>query len=121
MDYEHIDVDRLVRLSRDLVGDLRSCVRFVDDFVGSWAPRMARVTRAVDDGSLEDALASLLSIATSSRMIGAERLGGLAERLHAEARSAHTMPARGAEQLARVGAATCEELLRVSAPWRAAA
>ena len=120
MSYEHIDIDRVQRLVRDLVGDLRSCVQFIDEFVGSWDGRVSRVHRAVGDGSLEDALASLLSIASSSRMLGAERLGDLAQTLYLEARNARAMSARGADCLARVGAASCDELRRLTAAWRTA-
>lgn len=119
--YEHIDAAGIQKLTRDLVGDLRSCLRFVDAFVDAWAGRMDRVARAVGDGDLDDALAALLSIATSSRMVGAERLGILARELHAQATLSRVVPARDADRLARTGAASCAELRLATASWRLAA
>jgi hypothetical protein len=121
MTYEHIDADRVLRLARDLVGDVSSCVRFVDDFVGASANRIARVQHAVDHGALDDALASLLSLATSSAMIGAENLAAVARELHTEATFSGSMPARAAEHLERFNSAACAELIQLTAPWRIAA
>jgi len=121
MTYEHIDADRITRLARDLVGDVRSCLRFVDDFVGASANRIARVQHAVDNGALDDALASLLSLATSSAMIGAHSLSRAARDLHSEAMLAGSIPARAADRLERINSASCAELVHLTAPWRAAA
>jgi len=121
MTYEHIDADRLARLARDLVGDMRSCVRFVDDFVGASAQRILRVRQAADKGALDDALASLLSLATSSAMIGAEGLAIAARDLHAAASVSGSVPSRAADDLERINSAACAELVHLTAPWRAAA
>lgn len=121
MTYEHIDADRITRLVRDLVGDLRSCLRFIDDFVGSSADRIARIRGAADNGALDDALASLLSLATSSAMIGAETLAKAARELHAEASLSGSVPAPGADRLARINSASCAELIQITAAWRTAA
>ena len=121
MTYEHIDADRILRLARDLVGDVRSCVRFIDDFVGASASRIARVQLAVDNGRLEDALTALLSLASSSSMIGAESLARVARDLHTEATRSGSLPAHAAAHLEWVSAASCAELAHLTAPWRAAA
>jgi hypothetical protein len=121
MTYEHIDADRIKRLARDLVGDVNSCVRFVDDYVGASASRIARVQHAIDNGRLEDALTSLLSLASSSAMVGAESLARVARELHAEATRSGSLPARAAEYLEWINAASCAELADLTAPWRVAA
>jgi len=121
MTYEHIDADRIMRLARDLLGDVHSCLRFIDDFVGASANRIARVQRAVDNGALEDALTSLLSLATSSAMIGADSLARAARDLHSEASLSGAMPARAADRLERINSAASAELAHLTAPWRAAA
>jgi hypothetical protein len=121
MTYEYIDADRITRLARDLVGDLPSCVRFVDDFVAALGGRIARIQRAVDLGDLDDALASLLSLSTSSAMIGAAMLSEAARDLHAEASLSHALPGRAADRLERIGVASCAELSRLTAAWRVSA
>lgn len=121
MTYEHIDAERITRLARDLVGDLSSCIRFVDDFVGGSAGRIARVRCAVDTGMIDDALASLLSLATSSAMIGAQSLERAARDLYTEASRSRSMPARAADHLEYFNLAACAELAHLTAPWREAA
>jgi len=121
MTYEYIDADRISRLARDLVGDVRSCLRFIDDFVAASGERITRVRRSVDQGVLDDALASLLSLATSSAMVGAEALASAARDLHAEATRSGSMPARAAEHLEMINSASCAELIHLTAPWRVAA
>lgn len=121
MTYEHIDTDRLTRLARDLVGDMGSCVRFVDDFVGASADRIRRVREAADMGAIDDALASLLSLATSSAMIGAEGLAIEARDLHAAVSVSGSVPSRAADRLELINSAACAELIQLTAPWRSAA
>lgn len=121
MTYEYIDADRITRLARDLLGDTRSCLRFIDDFVGSSGERIARVRRSVDQAGIDDALASLLSLATSSVMIGAVSLANAARDLHTEAMRSGSIPAQGAEHLERINSASSAELVHLTAPWRVAA
>jgi hypothetical protein len=121
MTYEYIDAERINGLARDLVGDMPSCVRFIDDFVGSSVERIARIRRAVDQAALDDALASLLSLATSSSMIGAETLANAARDLHAEAMRSGSIPGPAAQRLEVINSASCAELVRLTAPWRVAA
>lgn len=118
--YEHIDADRIHRLLRELVGNVPACLTFIDDFVGASGARIARVQRAVDYGDLDDALASLLSLSTSSAMIGAASLAAAARDLHTEASSTYSVSARAADRLERIGAASAAELATLTSPWRVA-
>ena len=93
-------------------------VFFVDDFVGSLSTRIERVQRAVDRGDLDDALAALLGLSTSSAMIGAVILSTAARDLHTEVARAHAVPGRAADLLERIGMASCVELAHLTAPWR---
>jgi hypothetical protein len=121
MTYEYIDAARIERLARELVGDRHSCLRFIDDFVASSTVRIARVRSAVDQGILDDALAALLSLATSSAMIGAESLARAAREVHAGAMLSGSMPAHAADGLENINSASCAELMHLTAPWRVAA
>lgn len=121
MSYEHIDAARMRALMRELAGDQTACLRFVDDFLRSWDQRRSRVLHAVDGGGpFDDALAALLTLATSSAMLGAHALSAAARELHSEARSLGNVPPRGADRLARIGAASCEELRLAADGWRVA-
>jgi hypothetical protein len=119
--YEHIDAARMTALARDLAGDLSASLRFIDDFLHAWETRRLRVQHGVERvGPIDDALAALLTLSTSSAMIGAERLSVVARELHAQARALGTVPPVGAEQLLRIGDASCEELWQASQSWRLA-
>ena len=120
MQYEHIDVGRLRGLTRELTDDASACVRFIEDYISAWEHRQARVAVAVDRYVIDDALAALLSLSTSSAMLGAEGLSSAARALYAEARQLGTVPARGADRLARIGDAVCDELRHATAALRAA-
>lgn len=121
MSYEHIDAARMTALARDLAGDLAASLRFIDDFLQAWETRCLRVQHGVAAaGAIDDALAALLTLATSSAMVGADRLSIVARELHAQARSLGNVPPVGADQLARIGDASCEELWQASQSWRLA-
>lgn len=120
MGYEHIDVSRITRLTGELARDGSASLRFVDDYLNAWEHRCARVASAIDRPVIDDALAALLSLATSSAMIGADGLSAAARSLYLEARQVGTIPGRGADRLARIGEAVCAELRTVSAELRAA-
>jgi hypothetical protein len=79
------------------------------------------VRQAADKGVPDDALASLLSLATSSAMIGAEGLASAARDLHAELSMSGAVSAQAADRLERINSAACAELVQLTAPWRAAA
>lgn len=120
MRYEHIDVSRISRLASELANDASACIRFIDDYLNAWEHRRARVATAVDRVVIDDALAALLSLSTSSAMLGAEGLSAAARALHAESRQLGTVPAHGADHLARIGEAVCSELRLATAEMRAA-
>lgn len=120
MGYEHIDVSRIRGLRGELTDDATACLRFIDDYIGSWEQRQFRVSTAVDRYVIDDALAALLSLSTSAAMLGADGLSHAARALYSEARQLGTIPARGADRLARIGDAVCRELRDASAELRAA-
>ena len=121
MSYEHIDVTRISGLTRELADDAAACLRFIDDYIRGWEQRQARVAVAVERSGIDDALAALLSLSTSSAMIGADSLSTAAKSLYSEARQLGTVPARGADRLSRIGSAVCDELRLATADMRAAA
>jgi hypothetical protein len=118
MSYEHIDVARIPDLARELAMDVTACLRFVEDFLGSWSTRQSRVEHGVDNPVVDDALAALLTLSTSSAMVGAHTLSSAARELHAESRQLGSVPAQGAERLSRIGYASCVELEHAAAGWR---
>lgn len=118
MSYQHIDVARIPDLARELAMDVAACLRFVDDFLHAWETRRTRVLHGVGSPAVDDALAALLTLSTSSAMIGATTLSAAAKQLHAEARQLGTIPSGGADQLAQIGAASCDELRHAAYGWR---
>lgn len=119
MSYQHIDVARIPDLARELAMDVVACLRFVDDFLQAWDARRSRVLHGVDSPVVDDALAALLTLSTSSAMIGATSLSAAAKQLHAESRALGTVPPTGADQLAYIGAVSCDELRHAADGWRA--
>lgn len=119
MGYEHIDVRRIVRLRSELADDVIACLRFIDDFVNSWEHRRTRVLHATNGTGIDDGLAALLTLTTSSEMVGALSLSTAARDLHSEARFAGRIPAPGAHRLAEIGEATCGDLRHATQTWRA--
>jgi hypothetical protein len=117
VDYRHIDAARIPGLARDLGNDTSAARRFVDDFVDAWEPRLARVLRAVGSPVADDGLAALLTVATSSAMVGARSLGLVALDLHAETQRAGVMSSDGAQRLAVIGAESCVELRHAAFAW----
>lgn len=113
MSDELVDASRLSALVRELAGDTAACARFLDDFVAAWEPRRDRVLAAVGERDVGDALAALLSLASSSAMVGAGALSAAARRLHESARATGTLPAESAHELVALGAATIGELRRL--------
>lgn len=120
MGYEHIDASRISGLAGDLASDASACLRFIDDYIDAWENRQARVAGAIDRLVIDDALAALLSLSTSSAMLGAVTFSAAARELYVEARHLGTVPASGADRLARIGDAVCAELRLASAGMRAA-
>ncbi|MFC5929207.1 Hpt domain-containing protein [Cryobacterium melibiosiphilum] len=79
---EHLEEASLRSLNSQLGGDHALQQRFVGDFVALWAVRIERLERALDLGRLDDADVVLLSIRSSSRMVGAVRLEAVAALVH---------------------------------------
>ena len=55
--------------------------RFIGNYVGLWEHRFGRVSSAILARDAEDAMDAILSLKISSSMVGAGRLGQLAEHL----------------------------------------
>lgn len=118
MSYRHIDVDRIPELARDLGMDVSASLRFVQDFLDAWDARRSRVMHGVMSPVVDDALAALLTLSTSSTMIGATTLSLVAKQLYAEARQLGSVPSDGADRLVVIGAASCDELRHAFSAWR---
>lgn len=70
----YVDEAVLERLRTDLGGDAASVRRFVRNFVSQWREREERLERALAHPDAEEAAVVLLSIGSSSGMLGAVRL-----------------------------------------------
>ncbi|AZH84232.1 Hpt domain-containing protein [Plantibacter sp. PA-3-X8] len=111
-----VDADELRRLLRELSGDLRSRRRFVQTYVEMWPTRLARLGAALDADDTDESKVVLLSIRSSSVMLGVIGVAGLASaglqaielgRLE-RAREIHA-------SLQEVGRRSCERLLELDA------
>lgn len=111
-----VDAEELRRLLRELSGDLRSRRRFVQTYVEMWPTRLARLGAALNDHDTEESKVVLLSMRSSSVMLGVIGVAGLASaglraielgRLD-RAREIHTA-------LHEVGRRSCERLLELDA------
>ncbi|MCU1634863.1 MAG: hypothetical protein JWQ68_102 [Cryobacterium sp.] len=71
---EYIDPTALTRLLDDLAGDVNCLRRFVQDFVSLWDTRARQLADAIAAQVLDTAHVVLLSIRSSSRMVGAPLL-----------------------------------------------
>ncbi|KFF58922.1 hypothetical protein JF66_14975 [Cryobacterium sp. MLB-32] len=107
----HIDRVVLARLCHDLGGDKASVGRFAGKFVSHWCERAARLEKALGRSDASEAGVVLLSIRTTSSMLGA---------VHLEAESALMLGALSRcdfagcrlslSSLTRIGDETCLEL-----------
>lgn len=118
MTYEHIDIARACSLARELADDLAAALRFIEDFIVGWERRRSRVLHGIGSPTIDDALAALLSLSTTSEMVGARALSAAARDLHAASRSLGRIPVPEAEELERIGAASCVELGQLVERWR---
>jgi hypothetical protein len=106
-----VDERALDRLAAELHGSRVIVSRFVDDFVGSWDGRMTRLHAACAAADATDAYVTLLSIRTTSEMVGAVALADLAGRLQAYASTGRLdVCCRSESALAEVGARTMAAL-----------
>ncbi len=98
------------------IGDQNSG-RFVLDFINLWETRSQRLMNALDAGDFEDADVVLLSIRSSSTMLGAWPLEAIAGMVHSAVK-AHDIAEslRHLPRLQEVGAQTCRELIALIQP-----
>lgn len=108
-----VDPSLLQRMRLDFGGDETTPHRFVTDFLALWNDRELRLRTALASDDLEEAHVVLLSIRSSSQMLGAIRLEITASRLHAAVKDRDL---GGYQQhltgLSAIAADTCLELTR---------
>ncbi|GAB3521563.1 Hpt domain-containing protein [Arthrobacter monumenti] len=79
--------DKALRgLQRDLGDDGRAGLLFVKSFMSMWPDRYKRLSEAVRGRHEVASMDAVLSLRTSSKMLGAERLAALADELEGELR-----------------------------------
>ncbi|MCU1567447.1 MAG: hypothetical protein JWQ56_2384 [Pseudarthrobacter sp.] len=82
-----VDQSVLNRLREELEEDEGYCRIFVGNFIDYLPHRIGRLRLALTAGDLDGSVDAVLSLKTSSQMVGAERLAGLAMALEGEIRS----------------------------------
>lgn len=73
-----VDPSVLDRLREELAEDEGYCTVFVGNFIDYLPVRIGKLRLALTTGDLPGAVDAVLSLKTSSQMVGAERLAGLA-------------------------------------------
>lgn len=105
--YEILDERALDRLATELHGSRLIVRHFVDDFVAGWDVKLNRLHSACLAHDAAEAYVTLLSIRTSSEMIGAIALAKTAGRLQGYASDGHIDECcRAQPDLAAIGART---------------
>lgn len=82
-----VDQRVLDRLREDLEEDEGYCRVFVGNFIDYLPHRIGRLKLALTTGDLDGSVDAVLSLKSSSQMVGAERLAGLARALEGEIQS----------------------------------
>ncbi|GAB5077927.1 Hpt domain-containing protein [Arthrobacter sp. AD-310] len=82
-----VDQSVLDRLREELEEDEGYCKVFVGNFIECLPQRIGRLRLALTTGDLEGSVDAVLSLKTSSQMVGAERLASLAMDLEGEIRT----------------------------------
>lgn len=111
-----VDAGELRRLLRELSGDLRSRRRFVETYVEMWPSRLERMGAAIADGDDDETRVVLLSIRSSSVMLGVIGVAALAStgiRALDEHDRSRVVEVRDA--LEDIGQRSCERLLELEA------
>jgi hypothetical protein len=109
----YVDHTALVSLLNS-VGDDDRRGRFVHDFISMWETRSQRLMKALGDRDFDDADVVLLSIRSSSTMLGAWPLEAIGGMIHSAVKCFDLQGSlRHLARLNEVGAATCRELLSV--------
>ncbi|MCS5723094.1 hypothetical protein N1028_13135 [Herbiconiux sp. CPCC 203407] len=119
--YRYVDPDALVSLL-NAVGDDDRRGRFVHDFISLWETRSQRLMKAMGQHDYEDADVVLLSIRSSSTMLGAWPLEAIGGMMHTQIKNFDIPGAMvHLARLHEVGSATCRELTGVLESMRAEA
>ncbi len=82
-----MDQTVLDRLREDLDEDEGYCRVFIGNFINYLPHRIGRLGLALTSGDVDGSVDAVLSLKTSSQMVGAERLAGLARALEGEIRA----------------------------------
>ena len=82
-----VDQAVLDRLREELEEEEGYCKVFVGNFIDCLPNRIGRLRLALTTGDLDGSVDAVLSLKTSSQMVGAERLAGLAMDLEGEIRT----------------------------------
>lgn len=82
-----VDQSVLDRLREELEEEEGYCTVFVGNFIDCLPLRIGKLRLALTTGDLEGSVDAVLSLKTSSQMVGAERLAGLALDLEGEIRT----------------------------------
>lgn len=82
-----VDQSVLDRLREELAEDEGYCKVFVGNFINCLPDRIGRLRLALTTGDLDGSVDAILSLKTSSLMVGAERLARLAADLEGEIRT----------------------------------
>ena len=118
----HIEATALRSLLSQVGGDRDLQRRFVHDYVQLWRSRSERLTAALavpTAGNAEEAHVVLLSIRSSSTMVGAVRVEATAAMMHDALRDGDIAGSvRHIDQLNRVGELACADLAQMFALQR---
>ncbi len=112
--YRHIDEAHVTRLLQELAGDVRAGVRFIRDFVAAWDWRVARLLDAAERQDPEDVMTVLLSVRSSSAMLGATGLTLAALDLQNELTQTRQVDRSAVLRFIDVGTAACTELTELA-------
>lgn len=82
-----VDPTVLDRLRGDLEEDDETCRTFVGNYVNCLPQRVQRLQLALSTGDFEASMDAVLSLRTSSQMVGAEQLANLAKALEGRLRT----------------------------------
>lgn len=87
-----VDDAVLARLREDLQPDTGICDGFINNYMGLLPARRSRINQTVESMDAEAALDAVLSLKTSSLMVGASRLGIIARNLESTLRLSANKP-----------------------------
>lgn len=104
---EALDEGRLAALRAALGGDGDAADRFVADFLAAWPVRWTRLFEAALRGDAEEVRAALLSIRSTSAMLGASRLEAAAQQLLDLLREHGAVDPDGLDRLRVAGLEVC--------------